>query len=279
VRGEVLRARESSGLSVDPETVTRARANSRRADYPFPGLFFTPEEERELESVDDQLADRVEAVLMDADADMGEVRWGWRDGRRVVVVSVTREVERFEALVARDVDADRVIVAAALYSGRELHALGERISAEREELVALGIDPSSWGPEKDCVSLRYFAADREHARRTLSERYGPMLVSEWLGPSGLAEAPRPFGSWVADGSQLTVFYALAHDRPGTCRAEEHADRVLVALSVLAPQGAVNGAFLWRPSHATVQLRAPLDQRLVIDAAENVPRPRWTGESD
>jgi hypothetical protein len=92
LRGEVLRARESSGLSVDPEAVTRARANSRRADYPFPGLFFTPEEERELESVDDQLADRVEAVLMDADADMGEVRWDWRDGRRVVVVSVTQDL-------------------------------------------------------------------------------------------------------------------------------------------------------------------------------------------
>jgi hypothetical protein len=76
-----------------------------------------------------------------------------------------------------------------------------------------------------------------------------------------------------------VFCLLPHngERPGSCTAEEFPDRVIVSLTLLVPQGFrtdVGGA---KRSHAAVELVAPVADRIVIDAAHDLPRPKWTGD--
>jgi hypothetical protein len=141
-----------------------------------------------------------------------------------------------------------------------------------------GIELSHWGTAEEGVELNYFAADRETAHRFLGERYPPHVRLNWIGPARMAEEPQPFGSWVIDGTQLTVFYPLPanEERPGSCTVEEYPDRVVVSLSILAPQGMNTTIGGFTPSHATVDLKEPLGRRTVIDAAHDLPRPQWTG---
>ena len=77
--------------------------------------------------------------------------------------------------------------------------------------------------QDDGLTISFFSPDRERGERALTERYGAMIITEWLGPASIAEEPCPFGSWIADGRKLTVFYALPHngERPGRCTASEH----------------------------------------------------------
>ena len=63
--------------------------------------------------------------------------------------------------------------------------------------------------------------------------------------------------------------------PGSCTARELPDRVIVTLTVLAPQGFRTAVGGFNPSHATVEFAEPLGERVVIDAAENDERPSWT----
>lgn len=107
-----------------------------------------------------------------------------------------------------------------------------------------------------------------------------MVVAEWLGPASIAEEPCPFGSWIADQRRLTVFYALPRngEQPGRCTVSEDPDRVIVTLTIRVPQGVRTGMGGFRRSHATVELSAPVGERIVIDAAENLQRPPWTGTS-
>jgi hypothetical protein len=135
-----------------------------------------------------------------------------------------------------------------------------------------------WGPSDDGVELSYFAADRASAERVLVDRFGSAVTATWVGPSSMAEEPQTFGSWISDGSELTVFYPLPHngERPGSCIAEEFPDRVVVSLTIEAPQGFRTDVGGYTPSHATIELSAPIGERTVIDAAENLSRPGWTG---
>jgi hypothetical protein len=141
-----------------------------------------------------------------------------------------------------------------------------------------GSSSSGWGVADQCVELAYFAADRETAQRVLRGRYPPQVRLNWIGPASMAEVAQPFGSWVVDGTRLTVFYPLAHngERPGTCTVDEHPDRVVVSLTILAPQGASTLIGGFTPSHATVDLNEPLGHRTVIDAAHDLARLEWAG---
>ena len=71
-----------------------------------------------------------------------------------------------------------------------------------------------------------------------------------------------------------MFYGLPRngERPGCCEAFETESAVIVSLRILDLRGAKTlvGGFI--ASHATIQLRAPLGNRSVIDDAENRPRP-------
>ncbi len=67
-----------------------------------------------------------------------------------------------------------------------------------------------------------------------------MLTPLWLAAVSVAEEPQPFGSWIAEGNTLSVFYALGRngEQPGRCTANEPEDSVIVTLTILQPRGAV-----------------------------------------
>jgi hypothetical protein len=272
-------SRLERGLPVDSGFLERAIENSSRADYRWPGLFFTPEEEADLAAFDSRLADCVEAVLKEAGAEIGGLRLAWRGGRRAIEVTVKEDEDHFRRVVRRELASDRIFVRRARYSGRELRAVCDRIGDERGALEDLGIEVVGWGPTgDDAVVVEYFAADSAKAEEMLVSRFGGMVRPDWFGLSRITEEPQRFASWVAEGTELTVFYVRAHDEsPGRCEAEEFDDRVVVSLTVLVPNGPTIAVGGGRRCHATVNLTRPVGDRLVVDAAENVARPEWRGD--
>jgi hypothetical protein len=206
------------------------------------------------------------------------VRWCWIAGRRGVQITVKAEVERYRELLEREFGSDRVLVGSAQYSEREQNEICASIESAVSDLVTVGIKPLMWGPGDDGVDLSYFAADRESAERVLVDRFGSAVTAMWIGPSSMAEEPQTFGSWISEANQLTVFYPLAHngERPGRCTAEVFPDHVVVSLTIEAPQGFRTDIGGYTPSHATVELNAAVGRRAVIDAAQDLPRPEWTG---
>jgi hypothetical protein len=280
---EAIEDRRESGLPTDRDSIHRAVENSRRADYEMPGRFLTPDEQADAEAFDRRLPEYAENVLSDAGAEIGWSAYCWRGGRRMIEITVKHDVEHYFELLLGELHPahrGRVILSPARHSERGLTVLSERIWDERDELRALGIDLAGCSHQHDALSIRFFSPDHERAERALAERYGPIVITEWLGPEPIAEEPCPFGSWIGEGRRLTVFYALPHnrERPGRCTASERPDRVIVALMILVPRGPRTLADGFRRSHATLQLAAPVGERIVIDAAENVQRLRWTGTS-
>ena len=168
------------------------------------------------------------------------------------------------------------------FSGRQLHALQRRVDGDRDELTALGIDVALTGVADDCMKIEFCAADPDRSLRLLTDRYGPALRAVWLAESRTAEVPKPFGSWIAEGTQLTVFYGLNHntERPGRVELLELAEAVIVTVIVTrimaGPVTAVGG---YRPAHTTVELEVPLGTRPVLDAAGSPARPRWPSDED
>jgi hypothetical protein len=274
-----IEQRREHGLPIDPETIRRAVDYSQQPDYMLPGLFVTPEEEAQENSFDNELASHVEATLMDAGPKVGHVELCWLEGaRRGVRITVKSDVERWQQVLDKELGSDRIVVGKAKYSQREQYALQNRIGDDYEELAKLGIEWSSIGPGDDGVEVCYFSRDPERADRLLRERYGPAVIPRCIGPSAMAVRPQPFGSWIAQKNKLTVFYPLSHngEQPGSCKAEEHSDRVIVSLAILVPRGVVTAVGGFKPSYATVELKTEVGDRQVIDAAHNLPRPEWKG---
>jgi hypothetical protein len=168
------------------------------------------------------------------------------------------------------------------FSRRQLHTLQARVNGDRDELAALGIDIASTGVAHNCIRTEFCAADPDRSLQLLTERYGPALRAVWLAGSRTAEIPKAFGSWVADGTQLTMFYGLHHnsERPGRVEFLELTEAVIVTVIVtrvmVGPVTAVGG---YRPAHATVELEVPLGKRPVLDAAGSPARRRWPSDQD
>lgn len=228
--------------------------------------------------MDHTLPTRLREIVEDAGYEVGFSEWLTGDDPARFRLTVTGDIAACRAFVALRLGGAPVVIDHARFSERELIELSDRILDEAEGLLLLGIEPSSWAAADDCVELKYFAPDRTAAQKLLGERFGSALRPIWTGPSFIAEEPQPFGSWVCEGVQLTVFYPLHFngERPGRCTAEEHPDRVVVNLTVEAPQGARTLVGGYTPSHATVTLTRPLGNRAVIDGADGAQRPAWTG---
>lgn len=120
-------------------------------------------------------------------------------------------------------------------------------------------------------------SDPYAVREWLSARYGDLVV-EWVGPSLFQERPTPFGSWETGKSRLTVFYGLDHNGDRLADAaviEETHDRVVVTLTrreFLGLKTLIGG---FQRHRIDLALSAPLADRTVIDAADDVERPqRW-----
>jgi hypothetical protein len=283
VEQEAIAERELFGLAVDRTSVARAIENQHRHGDRALGRFMTPEEQADEEAVDDDLPDQAERILTAAGAELGHTEWRWVSARRCVLITVKGDPAQFRPMFDRWRNGHRILLESATYSREELNALGDRITEELNELEALGIDPSGIAPARDGVEFEYFATDRAEAERVLSSRYGPAVRPTRIGLSRVAEERQPFGSWVSEGTELTIFYPLPHngEKPGTCTATELEDKIVVTLTILAQQGWQTLIGGYKPSHATVGLSRPVGDRTVIDSAHNAPRPRWrppTGQS-
>jgi len=105
----------------------------------------------------------------------------------------------------------------------------------------------------------YFAVDPEFAERELRRLAGPNIPARWIGASTEGLRMCPFGSWLADGLTLHLFYALRlnGEQPGGCVIVERVDRVLVSLMIVDHQGATTLVGGFTPAHATVALRAEI----------------------
>jgi hypothetical protein len=281
---EVIGHRQFFGLAADPESVRRAIENEARPGYDFPGMWFTPEEELEEKTFDRELFDRMEAFAIEHGAELGVRAHRWLNGKRALEIPIKGDVEYYRELLTAQFGTDRLIVKEASYSRQELEDLAERVSEDCDDLAQLGIDVAvihrSILDREEGVHVSYWATDEARAAAAMRERYGDMVVLDWLGPGNPTEQPKAFGSYITDGTTLTVFYAHTRDveEPASCTVQEHEDRVIVTLTVLVHATYVQITRGVLRTHASVQLSRPLGNRTVIDAADNVPRPEWTGTS-
>lgn len=65
------------------------------------------------------------------------------------------------------------------------------------------------------------------------ERFHQFAEFEYLGASRYAIRSQPFGSWLASGTDLHVFYALDHngEQPAGCSVLEFDDKVVVSITI------------------------------------------------
>lgn len=260
---------EEPGLAVDDETLERVADTVMNPDYRLPGLYYTAEEA--ADNVPQEIRDRVCAYVGGHPDINGGLRLGWRDGRRVMFVAVTKDLELHQRALAGPC-GERVVVEAVPRSEQELHALQDRISTDREALRALGIGlPGiSPNPSAGIVELWIVAADEEQAQRTLNELYGPAVRVSSCTPCWTAEAPRAFGSWATEGNVLVVFYPLDNngEEPERCELVELEDSVLVTVIIREPAVGVARTQIggYRAMRGEVELRQPLGARAVVDAS-------------
>jgi hypothetical protein len=155
----------------------------------------------------------------------------------------------------------------------ELRARQERVERHQHELAAEGvyIDPGANPGE-----LRYFSTDVEKAERLLRQRFGADVPLRYAGASLRALRAHPFGSWLAEGSNLHVFYGLRRngERFAGCVVAEDDNQVIVSLMIVDWLGAKTLIGGFAPSHATVALAGDLGDRPVIDNFDNRARPHW-----
>ena len=267
---------EEGGLPVDDAILERVADTVMDPHYRLPGLYYTPEE------IDDEVGDDVRATV-DAYLNRhpeidGGVRVGWRDGRRTLFVGIVGEPGAHRAALTR-IGGERVVLEpSGPRTVGELEALVDRMLTDLPELDAAGFQfAGAWGdPARGVVEVEIIGgSDEAAAREYLAARYGDAVAVEWLGPHSHREVPHPFGSWVAEGRRIRVFFGLDHNgqRRGEARvAQETDERVVIALSRLQPVGLTTLIGGFRPQHADLDLREPVGERVVIDASAGVVRP-------
>ena len=112
----------------------------------------------------------------------------------------------------------------------------------------------------------------------LTARYGPGVCPVWLGESRTVEMPKAFGSWIAENTTLTVFYAFdaVIEQPARVVVLELRYRVIVTVLVSrVVAGPIPAVSAGRTTHSTIDLQAPLGDRVVLDAAAAPTRPSWS----
>jgi hypothetical protein len=131
-------------------------------------------------------------------------------------------------------------------------------------------------PHSASGAIEYFALDQGRAEQLLRERCSDGAELRYLGASMLVLHPHPFGSWLADGRSLHIFFGLPHNGEefAGCTVAERDDRVIVALSIVDWLGAKTLIGGFTPSHAPLTLDAELGGRPVIDNFDNRVRPHW-----
>lgn len=273
--GRIALSRFRDGLPVSDAIIEELFALADRDGEARPGTF--TEREREEIRGDRQRTDRVREVVAGADAGLSRIELCWLAGRRGVRVFLTGDQDRYRQLLVEALGADRVAVLRARFSEREMTEFSRRLREAMGQLAEQGILISTMHPEPDAYKVNYFAADPARAERTLRERFGAFAAFEYLGASRYAIRPQPFGSWLASGNDLHVFYGLGRngEQPASCSALEFDDSVVVAVLIRDLVGVKTLIGGFTRSHCTITLSRPLGDRAVIDNADNVARPHWT----
>jgi hypothetical protein len=275
-RVEVVRWRAEQGLPVDAASVERAAVHCANPNYSSPGLWFTPEEEQDLDAVDDAVP-AVRAYFAEREDEFADLAVGWQDGRRVLRVGIKGDPAKHRTALESLAPPERLILEEQPYSRAEVYALARRVGEDSEQLEAAGIElmevAVGYPPR---VELGLITADPAGASELLRERYGDAVRVEWTEPARAIEAPHPFREFHDDGRALSIFFDLGRngDRLARCWAEEGPDNVVVHLYVAQPiiSGLVGGTV---PTQTTILLERSLDERTVIDAFDGQPRPRRT----
>jgi hypothetical protein len=225
------------------------------------------------------LVDEVRGTLMSSNAGpvLGSVERCWIDGRGGVRVRLTAQLDRYRALLEKQFGPDRIRVEPATFAQAHGTAMQMRLRGDAEILTQHGIRLSRFGTGRDGFQIAFYAWDQQEAEHFLRDRYGTGLILEYQGASSRTFRAFSFASWLAEGDLLHVFYALAHngERPGSCLAWEDERSVVVALSIKDSRGPKHLVGGFTPSHATVQLERPLQDRVVIDDSANRVRPHWS----
>jgi hypothetical protein len=275
VRVRLVSARVRERLPVDEDTLSQITRAGYAADPDRAGIY-TAEERQDIYSDSERVA-RARAVLADAADVFGDLQVCWLDGRRAVRVLLTGELERYRERLSAAIGSERVLVEQTAFTETELRRRAEEMRAQSERLAADGIQITMSGYTIDGFVIEYLAADFARADRLLHERFGEFATIRYRGASNHTFRPIAFGSWATDGQQLHLFYALPRnaEQPGGAQVFETDTAVIVALWIKDWRGAKTLIGGFTPSHATVQLSAPLGQRDVIDNADNRARPHWT----
>jgi len=174
--------------------------------------------------------------------------------------------------------ADADIADAGPVEESTLWRLAEQIWGSEKELQHAGLELLGEGPMPDedlgVVDVQCVGLDRERALRVLRERFGALVRVVWLGTEDHRPVPRAFGTWTAEGRELTVFYGI--DRNGeqerSCAVAEDDDAVTVSVTIGQPVGATTMVGGYRQCQARLMLAAPLADRPVIDGSTGRERP-------
>ena len=275
LRVRLASARVREGLPADDEHLSQIMRSGYAADPGRRGIYTASEQEDICG--DNERVDAVRAVLADAEDVFGGLQVCWRNGRRGVRVMLTGELARWRHLLEQAIEPARLVLDEVAHNEAELRRRGEQVRIQSEQLAAEGIILTRSGSTVDGFVIDYLAADRVRAQRVMQERFGDFATVRYRGASHHTFTAFPFGSWLAEGNQLHVFYGLPRngERPSGCQAFEAEVAVVVALFILDWRGAKTLVGGFTPAHASVKLQEPLGDRDVIDDAQNLARPHWT----
>lgn len=275
LRFRIASARVRDGLPVSDEILDDVIAYARREGTRAAGRF--TESERHDVYEDHLRRERAQLVLADAGEVLNRIEMCWLNGRRAVRVLLTEELDRYERALVAELGVGRVVVERVRFTAEELSALHARVRSDAEELAEQGVSLSHTGPGRNGLEIGYFATDFEGAEQLLRDRYGSFSTITYHGATRYRIREHPFGSWLAEGTQLHLFYGLPHngEAPAGCTAVEREDTVIVSLTIRDWWGAKTLIGGFTPSHMTVELEGPLGRRAVIDNSENRARPHWT----
>ena len=269
-RARVAAARWRVGLPVTDEIVDDVLRHAE-------GLFvagrptYTEAEEQEMRTYDARLRRDVAAIV--EPQHLAEVRLIWLGGRRGVEVGVTF-ADDYQQRLAQAVGAERVRVVKSEVAIAAALEIQEAVGNDLARLGDAGVDVELVDGER----IEYFAADEATSAALLRDRYGQGANPVWLGPDRDVMGPQPFGSWTADGSQLTVFFPVEGEGVPVilCEARELDQCVIVTVTSSLPAEGPRWLPSFRPWQATLRLKTSVGDRAVLDGIANAPRPRWAG---
>jgi hypothetical protein len=273
IRARIAGARIRQGLAVSDEILSEIIAGESAS---APSGMFTEAERQDIDG-DNERITQARAIVAGAEDVFGDLQVCWHHGRRGVRVLLTGQHERYRQLLSEVIEPDRLVIDSAKVTEAEVRGRERDVRAHVEQLAEQGIFLTGHGSGLNGFEISYLAADHDRAERVLRDRFGEFATIRYDGASNHTFRPMAFGSWLADEDRLHLFYGLPRNGEraagGQVFETEHA--VIVALTILDWRGAKTliGGFI--ASHATVELRAPLGDRVVIDDSENRSRPHWT----